>query len=411
MQAIKELYKIGRGPSSSHTLAPERACKLFVQEFGEAPYYEVELFGSLSLTGKGHHTDSIIIETLPGETHVKFSLNWEEEFPNGFYLCSYDENHNFLHKWTVFSIGGGSIQIKEKPVNWNDELYVEKSFKEVLKVISDKKITLLDYIYGYEPDLREYLDTILEAMDQCVINGLSTTGILPGKLNMPRCAKSLYDEAVEADIHERENLLLMAYAYSASEENAAGHTCVTAPTLGASGIIAAFMHYCLHDRKIDRKTLIDSLAIGGLFGNLIKSNATISGAVGGCQAEVGAAVSMCAASCAYIMGLDDYQIEYAAEVGMEHNLGLTCDPVMGYVMIPCIERNAMGVLRSVESAQLSKHMCKIREHLISFDMVVETMNETGKQIPICLKETSEGGLAKEFDENGRKGYSSFKCGC
>jgi L-serine dehydratase len=189
----------------------------------------------------------------------------------------------------------------------------------------------------------------------------------------------------------------MAFAYAASEENAAGHTCVTAPTLGACGVLASYMYYCSKEMHIDKDQLIDALAVGGLFGNLIKSNATISGAVGGCQAEVGAAVSMTAASCAYLLGLDQEQIEYAAEIGMEHNLGLTCDPVMGYVMIPCIERNAMGVLRAADSAQLSKYMSSIRRHLISFDLVVKTMNDTGKQIPIELKETSEGGLAKEYD--------------
>ena len=396
MQAIQELYKIGRGPSSSHTLAPERACRLFTKEFGVYPYYEAELFGSLSLTGKGHHTDAVIADTLPGETKVIFSLDWDEEFPNGFYIRAYNDRHELQHKWTVFSIGGGSIKIKEHELNWNDEVYQESSLKEILALCEERKITLLDYIYGYEPALRDYLKTILDAMIQCVDNGLHTNGRLPGKLNMSRCAADLYASALKADVREQTNLKLMAFAYAASEENAAGNTCVTAPTLGACGVMASYMYYCHEVAKLPENKLIDALAIGGLFGNLIKTNATISGAVGGCQAEVGAAVSMTAASCAYLMDMTDSQIEYAAEIAMEHNLGLTCDPVMGYVMIPCIERNAMGILRAVESAELSKYMSHIRKHLISFDMVIRTMNETGRQIPRSLRETSEGGLAKEY---------------
>jgi L-serine dehydratase len=397
MQAIKELYKIGKGPSSSHTLAPERACRYFAETYGAYPYYQAELFGSLSLTGKGHQTDEIIRETLPGETEIIFSLHWQEKFPNGFYLRALDDNKKIIHTWTVFSLGGGSIQIKEHPLDWNDEIYSEKSLAEIMQYCKAEKKSFCDYIYDYEPGLHAYLGDILGAMISCVERGLHTEGILPGRLHMERSAKHLYDHACIAEKSDQKNLKLMAFAYAASEENAAGHTCVTAPTLGACGVMASYMYYCSEVMHIDKDHLIDALAVGGLFGNLIKANATISGAVGGCQAEVGAAVSMTAASCAYLLGLDQEQIEYAAEIGMEHNLGLTCDPVMGYVMIPCIERNAMGVLRAVDSAQLSKYMSSIRRHLISFDLVVKTMNDTGKQIPIELKETSEGGLAKEYD--------------
>lgn len=395
MQAIKELYKAGRGPSSSHTLAPERACRLFKEVNGEFPYYEAELFGSLSLTGKGHFTDRIIMETLGGNCKVKFSLDWDEEFPNGFYLCAFDENHELQKKWTVFSIGGGSIQIKEYPLSWNEEVYHEKSYKDIRRVMNEKKISLTEYVYMHEPDLKEYLYTIMDAMIACVQRGISTEGQLPGLLHMSRTAAQLYAQSTES-LLENNDLRLMAYAYAASEENAAGGTCVTAPTLGACGVMSALVYYCAKDRNMDRSRLCDALAIGGVFGNLIKSNATISGAVGGCQAEIGAAVSMAAASAAYLMGLDIDRIEYAAEIAMEHNLGLTCDPVMGYVMIPCIERNAMGVLRAFDAATLSRYMSNVRKHLVSFDMVVETMKQTGMQIPIELKETAEGGLAKEY---------------
>ena len=396
MESLKELYKIGKGPSSSHTLAPERACKLFTSIYGEFPYYEAELFGSLSLTGKGHATDAVIQNTLPGETKVIFSLDWDEAFPNGFYLRAYDKNHILQRTWTIFSIGGGSIQIKEYPLDWTKEVYKEKNYKEIVKVIHQKKISLLDYIYDYEPDLKDYLKTIIQAEIDCVESGLNTEGILPGKLELARSAKKLYTESKMMNSSEQSRMHMMAYAYAASEENGAGHTCVTAPTLGSCGVIASLVYYYTKDKNRNIEDIADALAIGGIFGNLIKQNASISGATAGCQAEIGAAISMASAAISYLEGQSEASIEYAAEIGMEHNLGLTCDPVMGYVLIPCIERNAMGILRSVDAALLSKQMTNIKKHLVSFDMVVNTMNETGKQIPITLKETSQGGLAKEF---------------
>ena len=398
MQAIQELYKIGRGPSSSHTLAPERACRLFTEVNGSFPFYKAELFGSLSYTGRGHCTDQIIKESLPGHCEVVFCNNWHEEFPNGFYLKAYDDKMNRIAKWTIFSLGGGTIQIKEYPVSYNKEVYVEKNFKEIKDVLKARNISLTDYIYGYEPNLKEYLITVLDAMLDCVGNGLHADGVLPGKLKMERAAAKLYKQSLDISVAERNELRLMAYAHAAGEENASSHTCVTAPTLGACGVMTALMYYCRNDLAVEKERLADALAVGGLFGNVIKQNATISGAVGGCQAEVGAAVSMAAAAYAYLMDLDTDQIEYAAEIGMEHHLGLTCDPVMGYVMIPCIERNAVGVLRAIDAAILAKYMSRVRQHLVSCDMVVETMNETGKRIPIELKETAEGGLAKEFED-------------
>lgn len=399
MQSLKELYKIGRGPSSSHTLAPERACRLFLNTFGPSPYYEVELYGSLSLTGHGHSTDHIIQETLPGETKIFFKTDWEESFPNGFYLRSYDENHVLEHQWTVFSIGGGSIEIKELELDYNDERYFLNSFAEIRKYLFENQLSLVDYIVSVEgKEIYDYLGTILDAEILCVTNGLNNEGLLPGKLHIKRTANQLYKQANTQSVENQDKIRLMAYAYAAAEENAAGHTCVTAPTLGACGVMASLLYYYSIDKHYNRKRLIEGLMVGGIFGNLIKHNATISGAVGGCQAEIGAAISMASATAAYFEGLNLNQIEYAAEIGMEHHLGLTCDPVMGYVMIPCIERNSMGILRSLDAALLAKCMSKIKEHVVSFDVVVKTMNETGKQIPISLKETSIGGLAKEFSD-------------
>ncbi|MBR3226975.1 MAG: L-serine ammonia-lyase, iron-sulfur-dependent, subunit alpha [Erysipelotrichaceae bacterium] len=394
MQSLKELYKAGAGPSSSHTLAPYRACILFKEVNGTFPYYEAELYGSLSLTGKGHRTDRIIEETL-GNCRVVFKREWDEEFPNGFYLRGFDENKKEVVRWTVFSIGGGSIKIKEYPLDYNDEVYNENSYRDIKERLQKEGIDLKDYAYMYEKDLHAYLCGIVKNMCDCVRNGLGTEGILPGELKMARSAHKLYEEALNAG-PEQERLKLMAYAYAAGEENADGKICVTSPTLGSCGIMASLIYYLYHDMHYSVDELADALAVGGIFGNIVKQNATISGAVGGCQAEIGVAVSMAAATYAYILGLDTDQIEYAAEIGIEHHLGLTCDPVKGYVMIPCIERNAVGVLRAIDAAVLAKFMSKVKGHVISFDMVVKTMNETGKMIPIELKETSAGGLAKEY---------------
>lgn len=398
MQSLKELYKIGRGPSSSHTLACERACKLFLAEFGKLDHYHIELYGSLSLTGKGHMTDKVMIETLaPAPVKVDFKLDWEEAFPNGFYLEGYNDKNKLIARWTIFSIGGGSIQIKEKPLNYNDEIYKETTFEQIKNTIQKRQFSLLNYIYEYEPDIEDYLIQVVTAMIQCVEHGLTQSGYLPGSLKVERSAKSLNIKAMLCDNElEKQRLLIMSYAYSANEENASGHQVVTAPTLGACGVLASIIYYCYKDLQISKIQLAKALAIAGIFGNLIKQNATISGAMGGCQAEVGAACSMGCAALAYLNDLNLKQIEYAAEIGIEHHLGLTCDPVGGYVIIPCIERNAVAALRSFDAVTLSKYMSQIKPNKVNFDTIVDTMNYTGKKIAYELKETSLGGLAREF---------------
>lgn len=397
MQAIKEIYKIGAGPSSSHTLACERACKLFLEEFGELDRYEVELYGSLSLTGKGHWTDVIIKETLSfDKTNIKFKLDWNESFSNGFYIFGY-KNNELVAKWTIFSIGGGSIEIKEKELDYNNEVYSEKNFDEIKAFIKKENISLLEYVLLHEPNIKQHLSIIFDAMIDSIDRGLNEEGILPGKLNIKRCAKDLYNQVkYQTSETEIKQLKLFSYAYAANEENASRKQVVTAPTLGACGVVAAAMKHCYSDLNIPKEKLVESLIIAGIFGNVIKQNASISGAIGGCQAEIGTACAMAAAALAYVNDLSLKEIEYAAEIAIEHNLGLTCDPVGGYVIIPCIERNAMGVTRAFEAMKLSKHLSKIKSNLISFDMVVDTMNYTGKKIAVELRETSMGGLAKEY---------------
>ncbi len=397
MESLKQLYKIGFGPSSSHTLAPAEACRQYKESYPDVDYIRVELYGSLSLTGKGHFTDYIIKKTFePVPCLVEFKLNWNESFPNGFYIYGFDQNSSLIAKWTVFSLGGGSIEILEKPTTNNKDIYKEKNMTEIMDYCQKHKISLYEYANQNEEDLELYLNSILSAMLDSVERGLNAQGILPGKLKIERCAKSIYFKSQNIeDENEKTRMKLMAYAYATSEENASINLVVTAPTLGSCGIMASLMYYYYNDVGMTRKRLVQALAVAGLFGNVIKSNATISGAVGGCQAEIGAACSMAAAASAYLNDLNNKQIEYAAEIAMEHHLGLTCDPVGGYVIIPCIERNGVAVLRSIDAMLLAKVLSGIKENRVRFDMVINTMSYTGQMIPLELKETSLGGLALE----------------
>ncbi len=392
MKSLKELYRIGPGPSSSHTIGPQRACLKFKEHTKDATFYEVHLYGSLSLTGKGHLTDYIVMETLkPIESKVFFHSETKEH-PNTMILKAFVEGEEIL-EWTVYSVGGGAIQIKGcHQQEESEEVYTQQSFDDIKAYCKENKLRIIDYINECE-DIDDYMFSILEQMLNTVETGLSKEGLLPGKLKLERSAKKLNDIANRMDYEERSKMLISSYAYAAAEENASGGITVTAPTLGSSGVLPALMYYYYNNKGVDKKILVDSLKVGGLFGNLIKQNATISGAKGGCQAEIGAACSMASAAIAFIQRLSDKQIEDAAEIGMEHHLGLTCDPVGGYVMIPCIERNAVAALRSMDNAFLMKHLGSIRESKVSFDMVVHTMNYTGNKLAVELKETSLGGLA------------------
>lgn len=397
MESLKELYKSGPGPSSSHTLAPRRASLLFMERVKQMAYVNVELYGSLSLTGKGHYTDKVIIDTFaPTPCNVEFKLDWEYPFPNGLIIRAFDEQDQLLLEWVVYSIGGGSIMILNEDFDFQRQIYPHRNLEEIMDFCSFNKITLPQFAFTYEPDLPEYLSQILNDMLFAVKRGLEGTGLLPGKLKMPRVAKSMMLQANILESHtQRNRMKLLAYAYANNEENASLGKVVTAPTLGASGVMAALMYHCYNDLGYSRAQLINALAVGGIIGNVVKTNATISGAVGGCQAEIGVACAMAAASMAYLEGGSLKIIEYAAEIGMEHHLGLTCDPVGGYVIIPCIERNGAAVLRAIDAAFMAKTIGAIKPNRVSFDMVIRTMNYTGAKIAMELKETSLGGLATE----------------
>ncbi|WP_027090546.1 L-serine ammonia-lyase, iron-sulfur-dependent, subunit alpha [Thomasclavelia saccharogumia] len=404
MESLKELYKIGVGPSSSHTMGPQRAALKIKETYKDADRFIVYLHGSLALTGKGHLTDYIIEETLGKENvEVHFVSEALPKHPNGMVFEIYQKD-KLLDKVTVYSVGGGALMYENSELQPPKQIYPHHNLNEILDYCDKKGINLYDYTLKFESnDFKAYLYEILNAMFKCVESGLSTTGIIPGKLQLKRVAKSIYQQAINTHRSgERDRLLISSYAYAVSEENACGHQIVTAPTCGSSGVVPAVMYYCYKQLNIPRKELIKALAVAGIFGNVIKTNATISGADGGCQAEIGSACAMAAAAYGWTLELNNNLIQYAAEMGLEHNLGLTCDPVGGYVQIPCIERNGFGALRAIDAAMYAKQLGYLRTNKVSFDAVVRVMKQTGKDLNSAYKETSLGGLAKEFgfeDEN------------
>lgn len=400
MESLRELFKIGKGPSSSHTMGPERAAKIIKKRFGENAEYVVDLYGSLSMTGKGHLTDYIIHETLGENCQVNFCEETLPFHPNGMVFHIYQDG-KLKDDITAYSVGGGSIV-------WEGEddfsmsrknVYREKSLKEILETLDRNAYSFYDYVMEHENALFvDYLYEILDTMFDCVKRGLEKEGMIPGKLQLPRVAKQMYTQAINLPAgSERETLILSSYAYAVAEENASGQTIVTAPTCGSSGVLPAILYYCYKQLNVEKPRLIKALAVAGVFGNVIKNNASISGADAGCQAEIGSACAMGAALYAWILGLNNSLIEYAAEMGLEHNLGLTCDPVGGYVQIPCIERNGYAALRAIDCAIYAKNLGYVRKNKVSFDAVVNVMKNTGHDLNKAYKETSLGGLALEFD--------------
>lgn len=395
MESLKTLYKIGVGPSSSHTLGPKKAAELMMERYQDADFCDVYLYGSLSLTGKGHLTDYIIKETLTIPCVIHFMADSLPYHPNGMRFVMKKEGKE-LANITMYSVGGGKIEVEGETLESERDVYPHKSLKEIITYIEKEHISFYDYILRFEDsDIEEYLEACLNAMFKGIQDGLSTDEIIPGKLQLKRVAKTMYTQALNTRREvEREKVLISSYAYAIAEENASGKTIVTAPTCGASGVLPAVLYYAYKQLNIPKTDLIKALAVGGLFGNLIKHNATISGADGGCQAEIGSACAMSAASYAWLLELNNNLIEYAAEMGMEHNLGLTCDPVGGYVQIPCIERNGFAALRAIDAAIYAKQLGYIRKNRVSFDAIVQVMYETGKDLATPYKETSLGGLAK-----------------
>lgn len=397
MKSIKSLYKIGLGPSSSHTMGPSFAATEFLKMFPQADFIKVTLFGSLAKTGKGHGTDRAISETLANIPH-EIVFDYESKtpiHPNTLEFIAFKEGKE-TDKKEFYSIGGGEIQFDGADSVSPKEVYSENNFTEIANMCKSRNIRLSDYVFEKEDsDIKQYLMEVWKTMQNAINEGLSKSGTLPGGLSVERKAQFLYNQKhIDESPQTRENRLVCSYAFAVSEQNADCGIIVTAPTCGSCGVLPAVLKYMQDKNNFTDEDIIRALAVAGLIGNIVATNASISGAECGCQAEVGTACSMASAALCELfeMGID--QIEYAAEVAMEHHLGLTCDPVCGLVQIPCIERNAVAAMRAINALSLANFLYGSRK--VSFDVVVETMYQTGKDLSHLYRETSEGGLAKLY---------------
>ena len=404
MQSIRTLYKVGKGPSSSHTMGPERAAKLFREMTPEADRYEVILYGSLAKTGVGHGTDRVLVDTLaPYPTKIVFASvdPGNMKHPNTLDLIAYQDNKE-TQRIRVESIGGGDIVVEGEAQHADAEVYPENSFAEIARFCQWRHVSLPEYVELNEgPEIWSFLEHIWHVMRQSIEDGLAAEGILPGGLNVQRKAKYLYERTHLLDLPQvRELQLVCSYAFAVAEQNAGNGTIVTAPTCGSCGVLPAVLMYMQQKYDLPDRKIAEALGVAGQFGNLVRHNASISGAECGCQAEIGTACSMAAAAMGELTGLTIEEQEYAAEIAMEHQLGLTCDPICGLVQIPCIERNAVAAKRAIDASNLS-HML-VGTRTISFDMVVRTMYETGINMNRAFRETSEGGLARLYSRRAGK---------
>ncbi len=408
MKSVRNLFKIGVGPSSSHTMGPAFAAREFRVRYPQCDDVTVTLFGSLAKTGEGHGTDRVIREELAGlKTEIIFNTSDEVklEHPNTLLLEGYKSGEK-IAEMTVLSVGGGEIVIVGDEIVDedgdgipDDEVYSEKTFAEIAAVCKARNIRLSDYVFEHEDaDFKHFLGEVWHTMSNSIREGLIHTGILPGGLELERKAQKLYNQRhIDESPQTRENRLVCAYAFAVSEQNADCGKIVTAPTCGSCGVLPAVLKYMEEKNSFTEDDIFRALAVAGLIGNLVATNASVSGAECGCQAEIGTACSMAAAALAelFYMGID--QIEYSAVVALEHHLGLTCGPVCGLVQIPCIERNAVAAMRAINALSLANFLSDSRK--ISFDLVVETMYQTGVDLSHIYRETSEGGLAKLYKHN------------
>ena len=400
MKSIKEIYRIGNGPSSSHTMGPKKAAELFLERVSNPAKFVVTLYGSLAATGKGHLTDVAILEVL--QPVASTTIEWLPKtflpfHPNALKLEAYDAEGKSLDSWTVYSVGGGALSDGEKTVglteNLNRDIYTMTSIAEIMEWCEKTGKSYWEYVEECEgPDIWEYLEKVWKVMRKAVERGLDNEGVLPGPLGLHRKAAGYHIKAKGYKASLQSRGLVFAYALAVSEENASGGEIVTAPTCGSCGVMPAVLYHLEKIRNFSKPRMLRALATAGLFGNIVKRNASISGAEVGCQGEIGVACAMAAAAASQLFGGSPAQIEYAAEMGLEHHLGMTCDPVCGLVQIPCIERNAYAAARALDANLYSSFTDGI--HRVSFDRVVEVMKQTGHDLPSLYKETAEGGLAK-----------------
>ncbi len=393
MQSLKTLYKVGFGPSSSHTMGPGKAARSFLEKNSNAAGFRVTLHGSLALTGKGHLTDKAIIDVLhPFETEIVWKPEVELPYhPNGMIFEALDKSKNVLSEWEVYSVGGGVLS-DEPEGNIKKDVYDLNDLTDIMDLCRENGWELWEYAFHCEGEgIIKHLEMILDTMMTSIDRGMKNEGVLPGSIKLKRKAKRYYRRLTQSESQYKANRYLGTYALAVSEENAAGGEVVTAPTCGSCGVFPAVLRYMKESAKCDDEDLVRALMTGGIIGNLVRTNASISGADVGCQGEIGVACSMAAAAANHLMGGTMEQIEYAAEMALEQYLGLTCDPVDGLVQIPCIDRNAFAAIKAIEVANYA--LFSDGPHHIPFDEVVMVMHETGKNMLSIYKETSTGGLA------------------
>ncbi len=382
-------------------MGPQHAAEIFLERCSDAAKYVVTLYGSLAATGKGHMTDQAIGDVLKG--HGQLEIRWEPQtflpyHPNGMRFQAYDSQQNLLNDWTVFSVGGGALSEGKGFDKFGvAETYAYPNLTEIMKWCYDNGRNYWEYVEMCEQkDIWDYLGEVWNAMKQSISNGLTNEGVLPGPLKLPRKAANYYTKATSYKPLLQERSLIYAYALAVSEENASGGTVVTAPTCGSCGVMPAVLYHLEQTQGFSEIRILRALATGGLIGNVAKQNASISGAEVGCQGEVGVACAMAAAAACQLLGGSQSQIEYAAEMGLEHHLGMTCDPMCGMVQIPCIERNAFAASRAIDVAQFA--LQSDGHHHVSYDKIVKVMKQTGHDLPSLYKETSQGGMASLVED-------------
>ena len=396
MESLRHLFRIGIGPSSSHTMGPQSAAKMYVKRHPEATKFDVVLYGSLAATGKGHMTDVAILRVL--EEQGSAVIHWEPQtrlpfHPNAMRFAVQQADGSLSDEWVVYSIGGGALSEGPNDTVEYRHVYPLTTMDDIMHWCNETGCSLWEYVERNEgPEIWDYLGKVWQVMCESVERGINHEGVLPGPLGLQRKAPIYYTKAKGYKANLQSSGLVYAYALAVSEENASGGVIATAPTCGSCGVLPAVLYHLGHNHAFSDERILHALATAGLIGNLAKHNASISGADVGCQGEVGVASAMAAAAACQLFGGSVNQIEYAAEMGLEHHLGMTCDPVCGLVQIPCIERNAFAAARALDAnfyASLSDG-----RHRVSFDRVLRVMKQTGHDLPSLYKETSEGGLAK-----------------
>jgi L-serine dehydratase len=393
MNSLKKLFKIGLGPSSSHTIGPSNAAIIFKERTSDAVKYRVILYGSLAATGKGHLTD-YTIKTIFHPIVCEIIWEKDEELPmhpNGMIFEAYDNSGKIFDEWVVYSVGGGAIRDMDMK-NDSESVYPFNTMTELLEMCENDGKAFWNYVEDYEGNEIDYfLREILSVMKKSIDRGINAEGVLPGGLNLKRKASQYHTKATKTHIFLKKSGTLFSYALAVAEENASGNLIVTAPTCGSAGVLPAVLFFMKDFYEFNCEKLLKAIGTAGMIGNIVKSRASISGAEVGCQGEIGTACAMAAGAAAQLLGGTPHQVEYAAEMGMEHHLGLTCDPIMGLVQIPCIERNAIAAVRAMDCASYA--LLSDGRHMVSFDEVVDTMAQTGRDLKKHYRETSEGGLA------------------